>query len=324
MGDSNLLYLSRQDVEKVNLPMQRIIERVEAVFVEKGQGRTEMPPKPGIHPGPDAFIHAMPAYVPAMAAAGMKWVSGFPANPAAGLPYISGLLILNDPRTGFPICVMDCTWITAQRTAAASAVAAKHLCRKDAQSLAILACGVQGRSHLEALRLVLGELRQVRAYDIVPAIAEQYCAEAKALGLEAILADNAESAVRGADVIVTSGPILKQPTPVLAQDWVKPGAFLSAVDFDSYLQAQVFTEADLLFTDDLTQFHYYKDAGYFQQTPEPHGDLGQLCAGQATGRSRAEQTTIAVNLGLAIEDMAVSVEIYQKAKELQIGTRLDL
>jgi ornithine cyclodeaminase/alanine dehydrogenase-like protein (mu-crystallin family) len=123
-----LLYLSRQDVEQIDLPMATIIERLEAAFAEKGAGRTEMPPKPGIHTQPDAFIHAMPAYIPALQAAGMKWVSGYPANQAAGLPYISGLLILNDPQTGIPRCVMDCTWITAQRTAAASAVAARHLC----------------------------------------------------------------------------------------------------------------------------------------------------------------------------------------------------
>jgi ornithine cyclodeaminase/alanine dehydrogenase-like protein (mu-crystallin family) len=319
-----LLYLARRDVERVEMPMGRIIERVEAVFAEKGAGRTEMPPKPGIHPLPDAFIHAMPAYVPAMQAAGMKWVSGYPANQQAGLPYISGLLILNDPQTGIPACVMDCTWITAQRTAAASAVAAKYLGNPDARTLAIIGCGVQGRSHLEALRLVLANLTHVRAYDIAPEVSAEYCAMARAGGFEANVASNVREAVEGADAIVTSGPILKQPDPPLAAQWVKPGAFISAVDFDSYVQPAAFERADLLFTDDLAQFHYYRRAGYFQHTPEPQGDLGQLVTGAVAGRTNPEQIAIAVNLGVALEDMAVAIEIHRRAMELGIGTPLEL
>ena len=80
--------------------MTAIIDAVEGVFREKGTGRVEMPPKPGIHPRPNAFIHAMPAHIPATGASGLKWVAGYPENPQKGLPYISGLLILNDPATG--------------------------------------------------------------------------------------------------------------------------------------------------------------------------------------------------------------------------------
>jgi ornithine cyclodeaminase/alanine dehydrogenase len=324
MASSELLYLSRRDVEQIDLPMETIVERVEAVFAEKGAGRTEMPPKPGIHPRPDAFIHAMPAHVPAMDAAGMKWVSGYPANQAAGLPYISGLMILNDPATGIPRCVMDCTWITAQRTAAASAVAARYLCRRDARTLAILGCGVQGRSHLEALRVVLEGLDHVRGYDIVPAVAEAYRDAAAASGIEASVAPGVREAVEGADVIVTSGPILKEPDPPLAAAWIKPGAFVSAVDFDSYLQPEGFERADLLFTDDLDQFRYYRAAGYFQRTPEPAGDLGQLVTGALPGRSAPGQLAVAVNLGLALEDMAVGIEVLRRARERRIGTLLEL
>ena len=101
--------------------MPDVIAALEAMFREKGAGRVEMPPKPGIHPRADAFIHAMPAYIPALGAAGIKWVSGYPDNQANGLPYIAGLLILNDPETGVPLAVMDAPWITAQRTGAATA-----------------------------------------------------------------------------------------------------------------------------------------------------------------------------------------------------------
>ena len=125
-----LLYLSQADVVSAGLSMAEIISSMERMFLAKGQGRTEMPPKPGIHPGGgDNFIHAMPAYISDLKSAGIKWVSGFPQNPKKGLPYISGLLIFNDAQTGLPLAVMDCVWITAKRTGAASAISARHLAR---------------------------------------------------------------------------------------------------------------------------------------------------------------------------------------------------
>ena len=149
-----VLYLSQEDVKAAGLTMAKIIEAVEKGFVEMGSGRVEMPPKPGIHPGEggDNFIHAMPAYIPAMNSAGVKWVSGYPVNPKKGLPYIMGLLIFNDPETGMAKAVMDCVWITAMRTGAASAVSAKYLARPESSTIGILACGVQGHTNLEAMR----------------------------------------------------------------------------------------------------------------------------------------------------------------------------
>ncbi|MBN2123111.1 MAG: ornithine cyclodeaminase family protein, partial [Deltaproteobacteria bacterium] len=108
MESGKLLYLSQAEVAAVGLSMAEIIEALETAFREKGEGRVEVPPKPGIHPGGgDNFIHAMPAYIPGMKSAGVKWVSGFTENYRRGLPYITGLLILNDPETGLPLAVMD-------------------------------------------------------------------------------------------------------------------------------------------------------------------------------------------------------------------------
>jgi ornithine cyclodeaminase/alanine dehydrogenase len=109
MTSGKILYLSRSDVESVALDVKTIISLLEEAFRLKGRGLVEMPPKPGIHTKPDAFIHAMPAYIPGMRSAGIKWVSGYPENYKHGLPYISGLLILNDVETGLPYVVMDCT-----------------------------------------------------------------------------------------------------------------------------------------------------------------------------------------------------------------------
>jgi len=324
MKPETILYLSRRDVEAVNLPMAEIIAALEAMFKEKGLGQTEMPPKPGIHTRPDAFIHAMPAYIPSLEAAGVKWVSGYPANQAKGLPYISGLLILNDPETGIPLAVMDCTWITAMRTGAATAVAAKFLARPDSRTAGIIACGVQGRSNLEALACLF-PLETVRCYDMHPAVAERFAHEMGArLGLSIEVVGSAEAAVRGLDLVVTSGPIVKHPQPVIEADWLAAGAFASPVDFDAYWQGGALAQIDKLATDDHDQMRYYRSTGYFQVTPEPYADLGQIAAGLKPGRENAAERTMSINLGLALDDMATAIHIYQAARARGLGQELPL
>ena len=324
MKTNQLLYLSRADVEEVGLEMATIIELLGDAFREKGAGRVEMPPKPGIHTQPDAFIHAMPAYIPALHSAGIKWVSGYPENQKRGLPYISGLLSLNDDETGLPYAVMDCTWITAYRTAGASALSAKYLARPESEVVGILACGVQGRTNLEALS-VLFPVKHVYAYDIVPQVQQQYIEEMSAkLGLEIVGVDNPKQAVVESDLVVTSGPILEHPEPAIEQGWLQPGAFASAVDFDSYWQPAAMAQMDKLSTDDHDQFFYYRSVGYFQSTPDPYADLGELAAGLKPGREGENERTLAINLGLAIDDMAVAPEVFRRAKERGIGTWLPL
>ena len=324
MNDPALLYLSRADVESLALDMNSIIELLEKAFLEKGQGRVEMPPKPGIHTRPDAFIHAMPAYIPTLRSAGIKWVSGYPENAARNLPYISGLLILNDVDTGFPYAVMDCTWITAYRTGAASALSARYLARPDSHVVGILACGVQGRTNLEAMA-VLFPIERVVAYDINPVVQQRFVEEmADKLGLEIIGVAEPRRAVVESDIVVTSGPILEHPQPAIEKDWLKPGAFASAVDFDSYWQPAALAQIDKLATDDHDQFRYYRQVGYFQRTPDPYADLGELVAGLKPGRQQDSERTMAINLGLALDDMAVAPEIYRRAQERGVGTWLPL
>lgn len=324
MPSPQLLYLSRADVESVALDMPTIIKLLEAAFQEKGQGHVEMPPKPGVHTQPDAFIHAMPAFIPALKSAGIKWVSGYPENPKRGLPYITGLLVLNDVETGLPYAVMDCTWITAYRTGAATALAAKYLARQESEVVGILACGVQGRTNLLALA-ALFPIKRVYAYDILPEAQRKYVEEMSArLGIQIIGVDDPKQAVVESDLVVTSGPILKHPTPTIQKDWLKPGAFASAVDFDSYWTGEALAQFDKLATDDHAQFQYYKSIGYFQSTPDPYADLGELVAGLKPGRERPDERTMAMNLGLALDDMAVAPEIYRRAQECGIGTWLAL
>ncbi|MFH2218238.1 MAG: ornithine cyclodeaminase family protein [Pseudomonadota bacterium] len=325
MQEKQLLYLSREDVISVGLTMTEIIQALEIAFREKGEGHTEMPPKPGIHPGGgDNFIHAMPAYIPALKSAGVKWVSGFPENHKRGLPYITGLLILNDPETGLPVSVMDCVWITAMRTGAATALSARHLARPESSVVGMLGCGVQGRTNVEALG-VLFPLKRVMAYDVDPGAVTRYADDiGSRFDLEVYPVATPREAVSGCDIVVTAGPILKTPHATIQAGWLDEGAFASLVDFDSYWHADAIRETAKFCTDDTQQLRHYQQTGYFQKIPEVYADLGELVAGQKPGRETPVERTMTANLGLALDDMAVAPVIFRKAVEKGIGTWLPL
>jgi ornithine cyclodeaminase/alanine dehydrogenase len=325
MVENKLLYLSQADVVAVGLSMADIIAALEAAFRAKGEGRTEMPPKPGIHPGGgNNFIHAMPAYIEDLKSAGVKWVAGFPENPTQGLPYVSGLLIYNDVATGLPLAVMDCVWITAKRTGAASAIAGRRLARPESSVMGILGCGVQGRSHAEAFK-ELFPLRKILAYDTDPAAAARYAQEiGKGLGIEVKAVKTPRDAVSGCDIVVTAGPILKTPHATIQAGWLDAGAFASLVDYDSYWSREALAETSKFCTDDVPQLQLYQSMGYFQGIPPIHADLGELVTGRKKGREHAAERTMTANLGLAIDDMAVAPLLYQRAKEKGIGTWLPL
>ena len=325
MEKMEILYLSQAEVASVNLPMAEIIRSLETAFREKGEGKTEMPPKPGIHPGGgDNFIHAMPAYIPALKSAGIKWVSGFIENSKRDLPYITGLLILNDVETGLPLAVMDCVWITAMRTGAATALSARYLARPESSVVGILGCGVQGRTNLEALR-VLFPVKKVMAYDVDAGIAQRYAKEMEArFGVEVVTVQKPREAVSGCDLVVTAGPILRKPHQTIRAGWLGEGAFASLVDFDSYWHPDAMKQVAKFCTDDTEQLLHYRQVGYFQDIPPIHADLGELVTGKKPGRQRAEERTMTANLGLAIDDMAVAPILYRRALEKGIGRRLPL
>jgi len=220
---------------------------------------------------------------------------------------------------------MDCIWITAMRTGAATAVAAKYMANMDSRIVAVLGCGVQGRSNLKALRIMMPGLKDVKAYDISGDAATRYAEEMrKETGLNIGIVGSPEEAVEDSDIIVTAGPILKTPNPVIEDNWLKPGAFASPVDFDSYFKKSSFEHCDKFVTDDREQCLYYKSLGYFQHISEIHADLGEIAAGLKPGREKKDEKIICANLGLAMDDMATAIKIHKKAVESNIGTWLEL
>jgi ornithine cyclodeaminase/alanine dehydrogenase len=318
-----ITYLSRRDVESLGFTMAEIVAIVEAMFREKGGGRAQMPPKIDLHPSRDGFIHAMPGFLPARGVAGMKWISGFPANRERGLPYISGLIVLNDPETGLPTAVMDATWITAMRTGAATAVAARYLARVDSRTVGIVACGVQGRSNLEALACVF-ELEHLVAFDVRRDAAEGFAEDVRErFGLDTTVTDDVRDAV-AADIVVTSGPIRRTPSPTIPAGWLRPGAFACPLDFDSYWRGDALAGAHKLATDDVPQMEHFRALGFFSETPHPYADLGEIVAGSKPGRESDDEITVSINLGLALEDVAVGAAVLERAREQGVGTEWEI
>jgi ornithine cyclodeaminase/alanine dehydrogenase len=323
-----LVYLSRADVESLGMTMREIIDALDTGFAAKGRGATEMPPKPGIHTRPDCFIHAMPAYVREPEVAGLKWVSGYPPNPARGLPYISGLLVLNDPQTGIPLAVMDCSWITAMRTGASAGISARYLARRGSTVAAFVGCGVQARPSLMALVEELPALAEVRCHDLLPAAAEAFAAGMATLfpALRFTICASAGAAAGAADVIVTAIPIVEDPAPELDAGVLRPGALAVSLDYDSAWTGAAMRACDKFCADDVPQLLATREQGvYFGGIPEViHADLGDLAAGTKPGRETDDERIFSMNMGIAVDDMVTARVLYERALERGAGARLPL
>ncbi|MCL4767863.1 MAG: ornithine cyclodeaminase family protein [Hyphomicrobiaceae bacterium] len=321
---SDVLYLNSTDLDGLGLGVAEIVPVLEAMFRLRAAGGTIMPPKIFFHRHGPPFYSSMVSASPKLGFAGCKWQSGDPGNPARGLPYIQGLFLLSEDDTGQPVAIMDAKWITGNRTAAASALAARHLARKDANSLAILGCGLQGRKNLEALKGVLPSLTHCRAYDIVPEREAAFVQEMQGRwGTQVTGTGSAERAVRGADIIITAGPIEQSRRACLLPEWLAPGSLTITLDYDSYITDAAIAAMDLVLTDDYGQIEDARiHEGKFTGVHRVDAELAELLTSGKGQRMNDAQRILVFNLGIALEDLATGVEILKRARARNIGTRL--
>jgi alanine dehydrogenase len=307
----SLLYLSREEVAGLLPEIPAQLDLVEDTYRSVGAGRVELPPKPGIHPRKDSFIHAMPAYLRDEDVASLKWVAGYPGNKDAGLPYISGLIVLNDAGTGLPLAVMDGAEITAARTAAASGVCIRRWAPHGWSEAAILGCGEQGRHHARVLG-TLNPAARIHAFDPHPERIAQLEGQVEP-------APTPEDAVSGSEVVVTAGPIVEEPESPLEPDWLAERWLGLPIDFDFYFSAEAVSAADLFLVDDVDQFEYYRTLGHFQGWPRPDGSVGE-----ALGRPGSPDRVLCCNLGVGALDAAFAARVLATARERGVGTELPL
>jgi alanine dehydrogenase len=308
---ADLTVLSRDDVAALMPPIPVQLDLVEETYVAMARGDVELPPKPGIHPRPNAFIHAMPAYLRTTDVAALKWVSGYPSNKTLGLPYISGVIIVNDPATGMPTAIMDAGEITAARTAAASGACIRRFAPDGWRRAALLGCGEQGRYHALVLAALNADV-VLRAYD-----PDRRSVESLPVRADAV--DHPRDAVDAADVVITAGPIVDAPTPVIAADWLAPAHLLLPIDFSFYVTDDAIAAADLVTTDDVEQFGYYRDHGHFDGWRDP-----DCSTGAALHEGRSGKRVACVNLGVGALDAAFADHVLEAAREQGAGATVRL
>ncbi len=292
-------------------PLAEQIELAESTYRALAEGRVELPPKPGIHPRKNAFIHAMPAYLVDGDIAALKWVSGYPENPARGLPYISGLIAVNDADTGRPVAVLDAAEITAARTAAASGVCIRRFAPEAWQTVGLLGCGEQGRYHARIV-LALQPQARIRAWDPVPE-------RAAALEGRVDVAADPRAAIEGVEIVITAGPILERPNPPVAREWLGDRYLLLPLDFDTNVQQALIEDAELFAVDDIGQFEYHRAAGHFRGWPARPVSLGE-----ALGSGATHGRVACVNLGIGALDAAFADVVVRRAREQGVGVHVEL
>lgn len=367
MNTPATLLLSSSDVSRC-LDLGTAIECVKAAFRAQAAGRTVMPAKItldlgelGDWPHLGGSYNAMPAYVDMEnlgTFAGVKWISGYEDNVKRGLPFLMSLIILNDPSTGFPLCIMDGTLITEYRTGAAAAIAAWELASKglpmgltastadpsvpvsvpvkeqerlneqERFAVTLVGAGAQGKSALRSMAAlgILGDvsvvdIREDRARSLAEYVRNELGCNATASGL-----DGVEAAVRRADVIVTATTANE---PLVHAEWTKPGNLVIALG--SYLEVdeRCVTESDAIVVDHEEQVtHRGTLVPYFKSgvlsRDRIRGEISRILAGETAGRRSPEERILAVLIGMAIEDIAVAGLVYRNALKLGVGTRYDL
>ncbi|MFB0543560.1 MAG: ornithine cyclodeaminase family protein [Candidatus Bathyarchaeia archaeon] len=323
------LYLTQKDVESV-LDMKGAIEAVEDGFREMGLGRVEMPARVYLHfEEYNGVLIAMPAYIMGLDAAGLKVVTVHPGNPERyGLPAVIATIILNDPKNGKPLAIMDGTYITALRTGAAGACGAKYLSRRDSKVVGIIGLGVQGRSQLMGLCEVR-DIEKAKVFDLLPAARSKYVEEMGGrLGIDIEAVDSYEEAVRGVDIVVTCTP---SPKPFLKGEWVEEGVHISAIGADTVakreLDSSVVKKVDKLVVDFIDQALIVGDLAVpvsegAIRREDIYAELGEIVAGKKRGREREEEITLFKATGLAIQDVGTAFKVYNLAKERGVGREL--
>ena len=331
-----LRYLSAEDVIACMPPLDErlaLAERTMRALVADA----ELPPKIAVHPRPPgSFAHAMPAFLRGPAGGGevpgdaltagdglgMKWVTGFPDNGAAGLPSIAALVLLNDPATGLATAILDGGPITAERTAAVSGVAIRAFAPRiegRPTRVAAIGAGTQARSHLPVIgRLLPGLVLTVfdRHEDRAEATAE-IAAGTDGIGAVSVAPD-ARVAVEGADVVLTMaafGPVRQ----VMTSDWIGSATLVVAVDYATYVSAELAAAAHLFLVDDRPQFLANRDVGNFDDYPEPSATIGEALI---AGTPRPAGRVVVSHLGVGLADVVFGGAILAAAERAGRGTVL--
>ena len=309
-----MLVLTRSDVEEL-LDLDALMGALARAHEELSSGATSMPPRIAAMTA-KGLLGAMPAYLPS-AGLGCKLVTLFPGN--TDRPSHQAAIVLFDPENGTPVALMDGTYITATRTAAAAALAARLLARADAKILAIIGTGVQAHTHARAF----GAIRDWAEIRVAGRDPGKTAALAAELGARAT---SFEDAVRGADVVAAA---THSAEPVVRAEWVAPGTHVSSVGYavpGSELDPELVRAATIVVESRESSFAPPPGgaAELAGVDPASVAELGELVSGSRRGRATPVEITLYKSVGVAVQDLAAAALVLAAAKEREVGLEIEL
>ncbi|MCU0851959.1 MAG: ornithine cyclodeaminase family protein [Thermoplasmata archaeon] len=321
-----ILVLTKDEIESI-LKLEDSIEAVADGFMAYNSGRTVIPfPVAQLIPDHSGDIHIKPGYIKGYPTYTIKIASGFYDNPRQGLPSSNGMMLLFDSHTGVPLCFeVDHGFITDLRTAAAGAVAARALARKQVTQVGIIGTGTQARLQAEALSKVR-DFQTLKVWGRNPARVEEYVRSMQGkIPAKIVAVKYAEEAVAGSQVVVTT---TMSTVPLVRAKWVEEGTHITAVGSDSpekqELEAKVLGKADKVVVDSLKQcaqlgeLHHALDEGILTEG-DVHAELGEILLGKKAGRENDDEITVCDLTGIAVQDVVTSQLVYERALKGKIG-----
>lgn len=324
------LVLDKQDVLSL-VDMAALVDAVEGALIEVSGGTAVNPNRLRVFvPEREAMMACMPAYLGKLNALGAKIVSSSSRKPLPGEPRpMSALTVLSDTQGRF-LAVMCGTELGALRTGAASAVAIRHLARPEAEVMAVIGCGVQGRAEL-AGALAVRRLSAVLAFDIDPIAAERFRRDIEERhGLPVTIAASAEAAAERAEIITVA---TTSATPVVADASIRPGTHINAVgahtphtrelDSDTMTRARLIAESRLALLAEAGDVLIPLQEGRFSDT-HVLGEIGEVAAGTLQGRLSPDDITVFKSTGIAVQDVVAAKLVYERALAAGAGIALDL
>ncbi|UEX90146.1 2,3-diaminopropionate biosynthesis protein SbnB [Staphylococcus ratti] len=331
-----LLYLNRTDIEQAGGAHSSVyVDALTEALKAHAEQKFVQPLKPYLRAnGKDGHIAdriiAMPSYIGLEdPVSGIKWIGSKHDNPSKRqMERASGVIILNDPETNYPIAVMEASLISSMRTAAVSVIAAQHLAKKGFTDLTIIGCGLIGDRQLQSMLEQFDHIKNVYVFDQFESASAAFVERWKAArsDLNFVQAQTAKEAITQGDVVITC-TVTDQP--YIEYDWLKKGAFVSNISIMD-VKKEVFLKADKVLVDDWSQANREKKTinqlvleGRFSRD-DLHAELGQLLTGEKPGRENDDEIILLNPMGMAIEDISSAYYIYKAAKAQNIGTSLSL
>ena len=316
-----ILYLSDADLTRLALAPADILAAVED-GLRLDRADIVAVPKLNLPIAAGHFLQAMPAAARSLGLAAIKWTGVVAANANRGIPNVNALIVVSALDDGRPVAVMTGNRITALRTAAMSAAAARRLARPASEALAFIGTGVQAASHLAALRPLFPRLTRAYLFGRGVASRERLADAVRACGLAPVAVPRAQDAIEPADVVITSVPAAPGLAPFIDGAWLKPGAFASMVDLGRSWRSETLGVIDIVATDDREQSDAIAAEGKLARAGPWAADLADLVSGRHPGRGAASQRTAFIFAGIALCDLAVAAMALRRARAERVGTWL--